>query len=101
MLRTLGYYVCVNCVVFPVFHGECVEFGSTGSIKCGAFKYGVRSFGLFYEESVLYGVWMWERVVWFCCIKGRVEKNDEEEEGRIAWASWSFSRRNKHLRMVL
>lgn len=50
----------VDWVVFPVLYGEYVEFGSIGSIKCGAFKYGVfgvRSFGLFHEKSVFYGVW--------------------------------------------
>lgn len=70
--------VCVYCIVFLVLYEECVEFET---IKCGLRSMGfcVGSFGLFSRR--VYIVWSVgvERVVlWVCCIKERVKKNDEE-----------------------
>lgn len=51
-----SWIMYVDCVVFPVLYGECVELGS---IKCGGFKvWGVlgQEFGLFHEEGVVWSV---------------------------------------------
>lgn len=95
-----SWVMCVGCVVFPELCGECVELGS---IKCGAFKYGVfrvRSLGC----SVRTVLCCMECGCGACVNVGVLYLGESKKEwggggGEGSGASWSVSRRNKHLRL--